>query len=117
MIVMNKTLIDLLKGWPNPALLPSAQIKTASSAALSDCKVFTPGLLYGPDEGYKPARKHRQLAYPVLPAPQSGYCRANMHHWGSKPEPSVHSPGFLGPTLYEECVDGLANVLPRLPNF
>lgn len=57
MIVMNKTLIDLLKGWPNPALLPSAQIKTASSAALSDCKVFTPGLLYGPDEGYKPLRE------------------------------------------------------------
>jgi len=49
-------LIDLLKGWPNHALLPSAQIKKASSTSLSDPKVFTPGLLYGPDEGYKPLR-------------------------------------------------------------
>ena len=53
---MNKALIDLLKGWPNPALLPAAQIKTASSAALSNVEVFTPGLLYGPDPGYEPLR-------------------------------------------------------------
>lgn len=53
----NKGYIDLLKGWPNPALLPSAQIKKAASQSLSDAKVFTPGLLYGPDDGYKPLRE------------------------------------------------------------
>ncbi len=53
----NKGLIDLLKGWPNPALLPSAHIKTASCASLSDPEVFTPGLLYGPDQGFIPLRK------------------------------------------------------------
>lgn len=51
-------LIDLLKGWPNPALLPVVQIKTASSVALSNADISTPGLLYGPDPGYEPLRQH-----------------------------------------------------------
>ena len=50
--------IDLLKGWPNPALLPTPQIKKASSVALSNPGISTPGLLYGPDEGYGPLREH-----------------------------------------------------------
>lgn len=54
----SKALIDLLKGWPNPALLPAAQIKSASSNALSKPEISTPGLLYGPDPGYEPIRKH-----------------------------------------------------------
>jgi len=53
----SKALIDLLKGWPNPALLPAAQIKAASTAALSDPSVSTPALLYGPDWGYEPLRE------------------------------------------------------------
>ena len=52
----NKALIDLLKGWPNTSLLPVAQIKSASSTALSDREVFTKGLEYGPDPGYEPLR-------------------------------------------------------------
>lgn len=52
------TLIDLLKGWPNPALLPAAQIKSASTAALSNADISTPGLLYGPDPGYEPLREN-----------------------------------------------------------
>ena len=51
-------LIDLLKGWPNPALLPAAQLKIASSLALSNPDVSTPGLLYGPDPGYEPLREN-----------------------------------------------------------
>ena len=51
-----KSLINLLRGWPNPALLPVAQVKAASVAALEDPAVFTPGLLYGPDPGYEPLR-------------------------------------------------------------
>ena len=53
---MNKALIDLLKGWPNPSLLPAAQIKAASSIALSDPDIYEPGLAYGPDPGYEPLR-------------------------------------------------------------
>ncbi|KAK4691474.1 hypothetical protein P7C71_g5532, partial [Lecanoromycetidae sp. Uapishka_2] len=53
----NKPLIDLLKGWPNPALLPAAQIAQASSIALSDPAIATPALLYGPDSGYQPLRE------------------------------------------------------------
>ena len=51
-----RTLIDLLKGWPNSALLPANQIKNASSLALSDADVSNPGLSYGPDPGYEPLR-------------------------------------------------------------
>lgn len=52
----SKSLINLLRGWPNPSLLPTAQIKAAANAALSDNEISTPGLLYGPDEGYMPLR-------------------------------------------------------------
>lgn len=44
---MPRALIDLLKGWPNPALLPVPQIKKASCVALTNADVSTPGLLYG----------------------------------------------------------------------
>ncbi|KAL8794168.1 MAG: hypothetical protein Q9195_003236 [Heterodermia aff. obscurata] len=53
-------LINLLRGWPNPALLPVAQIKAAAASALSHPDISTPGLLYGPDAGYEPLRQ--QLA-------------------------------------------------------
>lgn len=49
--------INLLRGWPNPALLPTAAIQTAAKTALSDPAVSTPGLLYGPDPGYQPLRE------------------------------------------------------------
>ncbi|KAG0652514.1 Alpha-aminoadipate aminotransferase [Hyphodiscus hymeniophilus] len=52
-----KKQINLLRGWPNPALLPTTQIKLAADAALSDSSVSTPGLLYGPDPGYQPLRQ------------------------------------------------------------
>ncbi|KAL8716669.1 MAG: hypothetical protein Q9225_006024 [Loekoesia sp. 1 TL-2023] len=50
-------LINLLRGWPNPSLLPVDKIKAASAAALSQPDVSTPGLLYGPDPGYEPLRE------------------------------------------------------------
>lgn len=53
----SKALINLLRGWPNPALLPVAQIKAATDVALSDAEIYIPGLLYGPDPGYKPLRR------------------------------------------------------------
>ncbi|KAL9627223.1 MAG: hypothetical protein Q9204_006721 [Flavoplaca sp. TL-2023a] len=53
----SKPSINLLKGWPNPNLLPVAQIKAASASALSDPDISTPGLLYGPDPGYQPLRE------------------------------------------------------------
>ncbi|KAL8705410.1 MAG: hypothetical protein Q9201_001482 [Fulgogasparrea decipioides] len=70
-----KPLINLLRGWPNPSLLPAAQIKAASAAALSNPEVATSALLYGPDPGYEPLRKgiagwlsrFYQLKAPVAP--------------------------------------------------
>lgn len=52
-----QALIDLWKGWPSPALLPAAQINTASSLALANADVSTLGLLYGPDPGYERLRE------------------------------------------------------------
>lgn len=48
--------INLLRGWPNPTLLPTKQLQNAAQIALSDPSISTPGLLYGPDEGYAPLR-------------------------------------------------------------
>ena len=53
----SQTPIDLFKGWPNPGLLPPRSLKQASNVALSDPQVWTPGLAYGPDEGYLPLRQ------------------------------------------------------------
>ena len=53
---ISKALKNLLRGWPNASLLPATQIKSASSIALLDPTIYTPGLLYGPDPGYEPLR-------------------------------------------------------------
>lgn len=48
--------INLLRGWPNSSLLPTALIKHAAEAALSDPQIAQAALEYGPDPGYEPAR-------------------------------------------------------------
>ncbi|KAI9739280.1 MAG: hypothetical protein M1834_007493 [Cirrosporium novae-zelandiae] len=53
----SKPLINLLRGWPNPKLLPAPFIKAAANTCLSDSEIYTPGLLYGPDAGYEPLRE------------------------------------------------------------
>ncbi|KAJ5091392.1 hypothetical protein NUU61_006262 [Penicillium alfredii] len=50
--------IDLLCGWPNPALLPAPELCRSASTVLSTPAIAYPGLLYGPDEGYGPLRAH-----------------------------------------------------------
>lgn len=49
--------IDLLSGWPNPALLPPLQLDKAAHAALSNQAVAVESLRYAPDEGYMPLRE------------------------------------------------------------
>ena len=53
----NSPPINLLRGWPNPSLLPSELIRSAAETALSDSAISTPGLLYGPDPGYELLRE------------------------------------------------------------
>lgn len=48
--------INLLRGWPNSSLLPTALIKHAAEAALSNPQIAQDALEYGPDSGYEPAR-------------------------------------------------------------
>lgn len=50
--------VNLFRGWPNPALLPVADLLTASETALTTPSIYEPGLFYGPDEGYHPLRRH-----------------------------------------------------------
>ncbi|KAK3996188.1 pyridoxal phosphate-dependent transferase [Cladorrhinum sp. PSN332] len=54
--IKSKPLINLLRGWPNPSLLPVDQLKKAANKALSDPEVWVPGLEYAPDPGYEPLR-------------------------------------------------------------
>ncbi|KAI9745591.1 MAG: hypothetical protein M1818_001125 [Claussenomyces sp. TS43310] len=54
--ITSKASINLLRGWPSTTLLPATQLASAAQIALSDPTISTPGLLYGPDEGYGPLR-------------------------------------------------------------
>lgn len=52
----SKRPINLLRGWPAPSLLPTAQLSAATQAALSNPTVSNPALFYGPDPGFQPLR-------------------------------------------------------------
>ena len=51
-----KPLINLLRGWPAPSLLPVEQLKAATADVLSDSSVVVDSLQYGPDSGFQPLR-------------------------------------------------------------
>lgn len=53
----DKKLINLLRGWPSPHVLPAETLKAAANKVLSDPSIFVPGLQYGPDAGYQPLRE------------------------------------------------------------
>lgn len=50
--------IDLLTGWPNPALLPAPELLRSATTVLTTPSIYHPALQYGPDEGYGPLRAH-----------------------------------------------------------
>lgn len=52
-----KKIINLLRGWPHPSLLPIEAISRASQRAIKDPDVVVPGLCYGPDAGFEPLRE------------------------------------------------------------
>lgn len=56
--IMAEPPIDLLCGWPNPALLPAPELLRSATVVLTTPSIANPGLLYGPDEGYGPLRAH-----------------------------------------------------------
>ena len=56
MTLRRKALINLLKGWPSPSLLPPEVLKAAAGIVLSDLSTAVDSLQYGPDEGYHPLR-------------------------------------------------------------
>jgi DNA-binding transcriptional MocR family regulator len=49
--------INLIRGWPNPGLLPVDLISAAAQRNLSDPSVYVPALQYGADPGYQPLRE------------------------------------------------------------
>ncbi len=57
MNLRSKALINLLKGWPSPSLLPPEALKATAGVVLSDRSIAVPSLQYGPDEGYHPLRE------------------------------------------------------------
>ncbi|KAK0637116.1 pyridoxal phosphate-dependent transferase [Bombardia bombarda] len=52
-----KKLINLIRGWPSPHLLPSELLRASANKTLSDPSIFIPALQYGPDPGYEPLRE------------------------------------------------------------
>ncbi|CAK7225198.1 Valine--pyruvate aminotransferase [Sporothrix bragantina] len=58
--IPTKPLINLLRGWPAPSLLPVDQLKMATADVLADTGVVVDSLQYGPDSGFQPLRE--QLA-------------------------------------------------------
>ncbi|KAJ5613968.1 hypothetical protein N7528_007622 [Penicillium herquei] len=48
--------IDLLCGWPNPALLPAPDLLRSATDVLTVPSIANPALLYAPDEGWEPLR-------------------------------------------------------------
>ena len=52
----SKALINLLRGWPNPGLLPKTQLRAAAAKVLSDPDLSSEGLLYGPLPGNESLR-------------------------------------------------------------
>ncbi|CZT23763.1 related to aminotransferase [Ramularia collo-cygni] len=52
-----RSFITLVRGSPNPFLLPAELIRAAANAVLSDPLVAHDGLLYGPDPGHEPCRE------------------------------------------------------------
>ncbi|KAL2263977.1 hypothetical protein VTK26DRAFT_3761 [Humicola hyalothermophila] len=52
-----KHLINLLRGWPAPSLLPTALLRAAADHVLADPAVAVPALQYAPDPGYQPLRE------------------------------------------------------------
>ena len=50
--------LNLLKGHPNPSLLPVKVLEKATQAVLSDHATAVKGLLYGPDPGFEPLREN-----------------------------------------------------------
>ncbi|RGP59748.1 hypothetical protein FSPOR_11093 [Fusarium sporotrichioides] len=49
--------INLIRGWPNPGLLPVDLISAAAQRNLSDPSIYVPALQYGADPGYQPLRE------------------------------------------------------------
>lgn len=52
-----KKLINLLRGWPAPSLLPATDLQEATNYVLSDPERAVPVLQYGIDPGYQPLRE------------------------------------------------------------
>ncbi|KAM0214690.1 hypothetical protein ACHAQD_008791 [Fusarium lateritium] len=49
--------INLIRGWPNPSLLPVDLISAAAQRSLADPEIYVPALQYGADAGYQPLRE------------------------------------------------------------
>ncbi|KAM5354330.1 hypothetical protein ACJ41O_000979 [Fusarium nematophilum] len=57
MSLTGKHQINLIRGWPNPKLLPSDLLSAAAQSILADPSVYVPALQYGADSGYQPLRE------------------------------------------------------------
>ncbi|KEY66702.1 hypothetical protein S7711_09722 [Stachybotrys chartarum IBT 7711] len=50
-------LINLVRGWPNPSLLPTQLLSASAQTVLADPSIYSTALQYGDDPGYQPLRE------------------------------------------------------------
>ncbi|KAM4055692.1 aminotransferase class I and II domain-containing protein [Hirsutella rhossiliensis] len=65
-------LINLMRGWPSPGVLPASLLSAACQRALAHPAESTPLLQYGPDAGHEPLRE--------------GLARWLARHYGVEPD-------------------------------
>ncbi|KAL2158665.1 hypothetical protein VTH06DRAFT_4147, partial [Thermothelomyces fergusii] len=79
-LAQKKKLINLLRGWPAPSLLPAADLREAAGEVLSDPAVAVPALQYAIDPGFQPLREEiarwLDALYPRYAPPGQGAAAA-----------------------------------------
>lgn len=116
-----KTPINLARGWPNPRLLPVAQLAHVSALAFADPEIRTAEscLEYGPDEGYGPLRRSVAAwltGFFYAPREPVGAARICVTG-GREPGPRGPAADLYGSRGDEGGLDGGADVLLRVPHL
>jgi DNA-binding transcriptional MocR family regulator len=93
-----KKLINLLRGWPAPSLLPASELRSAADYVLSDPSIAVPVLQYGIDPGYQPLREElaRWLSEVYQYRPRAEGDSLGAAVVGEKVNGSAPAPGTTG---------------------
>ena len=75
---MERPVVDLYKGWPSTALLPTSAISHAAQKVLADPTVAYQALEYGPDQGHEPLQVAIAAWNTSFYQPRDGYTKDDI---------------------------------------